>query len=269
MWYRALEYGRYRLAAKSKHGVHSPFVYDLLTQVYEDSTRYPDYAPVEALRHSLREDHRILEIQDFGAANVQDNPDGVLRQRKVAELVKRSAKPKFWAQFLYRLCRYYQPQVILELGTSLGISGAYQLLGALQSGQNRQVQLITLEGSEAIAREAQANLSKLGIAGHAQVIPGSFEKTLDKVLADLVRVDFVFIDGNHRKVPTLMYLDAILKKVHDDSIIVFDDIHWSEEMTEAWEEIKRNPRVTVSIDFYTLGLVFLRKGQVKEHFVLR
>jgi hypothetical protein len=52
--------------------------------------------------------------------------------------------------------------------------------------------------------------------------------------------------------------------------MVFDDIHWSEGMERAWEEIKRDPAVTLTIDIFFVGLVFFRKMQlIPQHFTIR
>ena len=81
--------------------------------------------------------------------------------------------------------------------------------------------------------------------------------------------DLIFIDGNHRKEPTLSYFEKLLPLVHNDSVMILDDIHWSKEMEEAWEEIKKHPSVKVTIDTFFQGFVFFRREQVKEHFVIR
>jgi predicted O-methyltransferase YrrM len=82
-------------------------------------------------------------------------------------------------------------------------------------------------------------------------------------------LDLVFIDGHHLKDPTLDYFEQCLGKAHNDSVFILDDIHWSQGMEEAWEQVKHHPRVSVTIDLYTMGLVFLRSEQAREHFRLR
>jgi len=62
----------------------------------------------------------------------------------------------------------------------------------------------------------------------------------------------------------------LLKKAHNETILIFDDIHWSAQMEEAWEIIKQHNSVTLSIDLFFIGIVFLRKDfKVKQHFSLR
>jgi hypothetical protein len=40
-------------------------------------------------------------------------------------------------------------------------------------------------------------------------------------------------------------------------------------MKEAWEIIKVHPQVTVTVDLFWIGLVYFKKGQVKEDFLIR
>jgi len=129
-------------------------------------------------------------------------------------------------------------------------------------------QVITLEGCPEIAAIAQENFKRLG-ANNIELMIGDFSETLPQALRKMQGVDYVFFDGNHRKIPTLNYFHEALKYAHEDSVFVFDDIYWSEEMIEAWEEIKAHPQVTLTVDIFYMGIVFFRKEQLtKEHFTL-
>jgi predicted O-methyltransferase YrrM len=88
-------------------------------------------------------------------------------------------------------------------------------------------------------------------------------------LNSLPKLDLVFFDGNHQKVPTLDYFHHCLTKAHENSIFIFDDIHWSSEMDEAWQQIQGHEQVSLTIDLFQFGLVFFRKGIAKQHFTLR
>ncbi len=263
MFDQARKYAWYYLNAKTKHGVHSPFVYDLVTQVLEDKSEYPEYAAVEKLRLSLLNNKLVTEVEDFGAGAANR---GNTYERKVSEIAAKAAKPAKWGKLLYRLCRYFQPKYMLELGTSLGISSAYQAAGAASEGQIPE--FYTLEGSANLVELSQINLKDLGLSW-VKPVQGNFDETLQPLVDSLNQVDYAFIDGNHRKEPTLRYFEQLLPKCHDQTLLIFDDIYWSKDMSEAWEEIKAHPRVTVSVDLFYLGLVFLRPDQAEEHFVIR
>ena len=126
-----------------------------------------------------------------------------------------------------------------------------------------------MEGSAKIAAIARVNLSSLGLK-NIGVIEGDFNNTLPEYLSSNKKIDFVFLDGNHRKVPTLKYFEEILLNANEETIFVFDDIHWSKEMEEAWEIIKAHTQVTLTLDLFFIGIAFLGKNfKEKQHFVIR
>lgn len=241
------------------HGIHSPFVFDFVINVLNDKRQYYSFEKIEALRIKLLNDHAVIEVEDFGAGSVKDNK----KQRSIGNIAKLAAKPAKLGQLLFRIVNYYQPQTIVELGTSLGMSTSY-----LASG-NANSSVITMEGAPAIAQKAKENFHLMGLQ-NVQIITGNFDETLLPTLSTVQKVDLAFIDGNHRKKPTLDYFNAFLQKVDDHSILIFDDIHWSQEMEEAWEEIKNHEAVQYSIDLFFIGLVFFRKDfKRKQDFVIR
>ena len=257
----AIKYFNYFLTASSGkgHGIHSPFVFDFITKVLNDNEQYPAYEKVELLRKELLLDNTILTVEDFGAGSSFSKSN----QRTVASIAKTAAKPKKYAQLLYRIVQYYKPATILELGTSLGITTSYFALA------NPSAKIITMEGAEAIANAAQKNFSALELK-NIELIKGNFDTTLSPVIIGLTSVDLSFIDGNHRKEPTLNYFNQLLAKTTFSTILIFDDIHWSREMEDAWEQIKNHSSVTCTIDLFFIGLVFFRtEFKEKQHFKIR
>lgn len=239
--------------------MHSPFVFDFITRVLNDRTEYPAYAQVEQLRKQLRKSKEVIRVEDFGAGSVYQAE----HQRSIGSIARHAAKPAKYGQLLHRMVRHYQPANILELGTSLGITTAYL------ASANPTARLTTLEGATEIAKKAMANLVSLG-QNNVQLIEGNFDDTLPGFLQSTGEIDFAFIDGNHRKVPTLLYFDWLLKHVGNDSIFIFDDIHWSHEMEAAWELIRQHPAVRCSIDLFFIGIVVFRKEfREKQHFSIR
>lgn len=240
------------------HGMHSPFVYDLIRKVLNDGTRYPDYARVEAYRRACKKDTRPLEVRDMGAGSVH----GTVSSRTVASIARHAAKPPKYGQLLYRLAKYYQPSTVLELGTSLGISSRYLALGA------ENTRMITLEGVPSIADYARGAFVRDGL--DIDLREGHFDDTLGPALQDLGRVDFCFVDGNHRLEPTLRYFQQILPHTGNGSMIIFDDIHWSAEMEAAWAQIRAHDAVRCSLDLFFVGIVFFRpEFREKQHFSIR
>lgn len=254
----ARKYVWYRFTASNGkgHGIHSPFVFEFVAKVLQDKTVCPAYASIEAQRRLLLQDKTMLNITDFGAGSALLKT----QQRSVSQIAASSLKPKKYAQLLHRMVRYYQPSTILELGTSLGITTAY-----LASG-NSSSKVISCEGSEAIAAVAHQVWADLSI-NNISAVEGSFETTLPQVLEKVAVIDFAFVDGNHRKVPTLEYFNVLLERLPETGILVFDDIHWSAEMESAWAEIQSHPRVTLSIDLFFIGVIKIDPAiKVKQQF---
>ncbi len=241
------------------HGVHSPFVFSFVKEVLNDHRGFYCFKTIEALREELKQNQTLLTVEDFGAGSNFTK----FRQRSVSSIAASALKTKKFSQLLFRMVNYYQPKTILELGTSLGITTSY--LACAKS----DAKVITMEGSPEIASVARQNFAQLGIQ-NIQLIEGNFDVTLPQTLQTLSSLDFAFVDGNHRKEPTLAYFQQLLQKQNEHSIFVFDDIYWSEEMEEAWNEIKSHPAVTLTVDLFFIGLVFFRKeNKAKQHFAIR
>lgn len=251
-------YIKHILNAKSRHGTHSPFVYRVVDEVIYDFSAKEAYADLENLRKQLLKDERVITVTDLGAGSHINNQ----KQKAVKSIAKNALKPKKLAQLLYRLAKEFKPKQILELGTCLGLTSAY-FAKALP-----QAKVVSMEGCPQTAKIAKENWQKLGI-NNVEVIVGNFDETLAPFIAQQQNLDFVFIDGNHRKEATLNYFNLCLPKVHEHSVLVFDDIYWSKGMQQAWEQIKAHPQVSVSIDLFWIGLVFFRKGQAKQDFKIR
>jgi hypothetical protein len=255
------KYLRYYLTASNGkgHGTHSPFIFHFINKILNDKKHYPAYDKVESLRSRLLKDGTILMIEDYGAGSSVSKTN----KRTVASIAKNAAKPKKFGQLLFRMVKEYQPKTILELGTSLGITTSYLSLARPEAN------IITMEGAGEVAAKASRNFKESG-SGNVTIEQGDFDKSLSSVINGLSSVDFVFIDGNHRQVPTEKYFCQLLSKSDSDSIFIFDDIHWSKEMEAAWETIKNHPLVRCTADLFFIGIVFFRpEFHEKQHFVIR
>ena len=257
----ASKFIRYFLVASNGkgHGVHSPFVFDFIKNVLNDKRQFYAYESVEGIRKQMLTDDSVLTIKDYGAGSIVSKTD----QRKVSSIARTSLKPAKYGQLLFRIANYYKSNNIVELGTSLGVTTAY-LASANTNGK-----VITMEGADQVAKLARKNFEQLGLE-NIEMIEGNFDTTLNGALQNLPSVDLAFVDGNHRKQPTLNYFYQLLEKVNESSIFIFDDIHWSKTMEEAWHEISHHSSVTLSIDLFFIGWVFFRPEQKKQqHFTIR
>ncbi len=257
----AKKYLHYYLTAENSkgHGVHSPFVFEFIKFVLNDKTTYDVYESIEKQRQALLNNKTIIDVEDFGAGSTVIKT----KQRVVKDIAASSLKPKKYSQLLFRMIQFYNKKNLLELGTSFGITTSY-----IASAKNNPV-VTTMEGSQSMAKIAQQNFETLQ-QKNINIIKGDFENTLAPFLAKSNTIDFAFLDGNHRKIPTLQYFTQILSNSTEETIVVFDDIHWSSDMEEAWKEVKAHEAVTLTIDLFFIGIVFLKKDfKVKQHFVIR
>ncbi|MCB2378268.1 class I SAM-dependent methyltransferase [Hymenobacter sp. BT635] len=239
--------------------MHSPFVFGLYAHVINHAGSFAAFAPIEARRQALLRDDTLITVRDFGAGS----HTGAGRQRRLSSIARTAAKPRQFGQLLFRLVNHFRPGVILELGTSLGLTTAYL------AAPYAQARVITFEGCPQTAAVARQTFAELAL-GNIEVIEGNLDDTLAPTLATLPGpIDFAFFDGNHRYEPTVRYFEQCLAHRTDQSVFILDDIHWSAEMEQAWTTIKAYPDVRLTIDLFFIGLVFFRKNQPKQHFILR
>lgn len=256
----ALKYVAYLFSSSNGkgHGIHSPFVFEFVQKVLNDRATYPEYSQVENLRKKLLLDNTPVPMEDYGAGS-RASP----ASRSISQIVRHAAKSPRYAALLYRIVKFYHPHYVIELGTSLGISTSYLAFG------DKTAVIISGEGNYAVASHAKENFESLNLK-NVRIITGSFDNTLPEMVSALPHVDLAFIDANHRKKPTIAYFNELLKKITSNSIVIFDDIHWSSGMEQAWTEIKNHPSVMLTIDLFFFGIIFFRpEFKVKQHFTIR
>ena len=245
------------MRSTNQHGLHSPFVYDLITKCFYDKTNYEDYRILNSYSKELKKDQSKINVTDFGAGSKRNNSN----YRSISSMAKNAGSSKLRSQLLYKLVRYFNSKNILEIGTSLGMGTAALALA------NKQANIISLEGCPETATIAKTQLKKFTFS-NVDIRVGRFEEILQRSIENQ-SFDLIYFDGNHQKGPTINYFDLCLEHGHNDSIFIFDDIYWSKDMNEAWHYIKNHPKVTVSIDTFQWGIVFFRKQQPKQHFTIR
>lgn len=257
----AIKYFNYYIRASNGngHGIHSPFVFAFIKNVLNDKRNYGSFDQIESARQKLLTDHTIINVKDFGAGSAVIKSNS----RIVKNIAASSLKTKKIARLLFRIIKYYEPPRIIELGTSFGITTAYL------SSANQNIAVYTIEGDSNIAAIAKGIFNLLNI-NNVTLLQGSFENKLPCLLNEIRHVGLAFIDGNHRKEATTRYFKQLLEFSDETTILIFDDIHWSSEMEEAWKVIRENPEVTLTIDLFFIGIVFFKKDfKVKQHFSIR
>jgi len=239
--YSVIQYLKYILFSSHKrgHGIHSPFVFDLIIKVFRNKINPDIVFKVEMIRKKLNSNKTYVSVADFGTGSeVRDN-----KLVKVSEIAKKSSVPKKYCKLLAGLSEEFGKPSIIEFGTSFGISTMY------------------LAGAKDNFEEGGLNNIKL--------FTGSFEQLLPEIENSKIKPGLVFIDGNHRKEPTIDYFNRMADLSDENTVIVLDDIYYSPEMGEAWNEIKQNNRVSITIDIFRMGIVFFREGMTRSDYKIR
>ena len=252
-------YIKFLFHSKNEHGVHSPFVFDLVTKCFYDATKYPEYETLKSYRKSLLKNKNTIEVTDFGAGSRVFKSN----TREISKIAQTAGITPKNAELLFRIVRYFQPKSILEIGTSLGLATSALSLA------NENTKIITLEGcpnTMATAKKMFQVSSFKFLNNAVDFVNTEFNLFFENLKPQIF--DLVYFDGNHSKKATLEYFEALLPTISNDSVWIFDDIHWSADMEEAWEIIKNHPKVSVTIDTFQWGIVFFRTEQEKEHFII-
>jgi predicted O-methyltransferase YrrM len=250
--FRAWRFLRFYASAVTRYQLHSPFVFELVETVLHDNRWYYAYRDVEAVRNRMLQSKVVLPLRDYGTGK-----NG--RSVSLAQMVRRAASTTRQGRQLFRLANWSNPRTMLEIGTAAGIGALYLASGA------RAALLHTLEGDPTLASVARANLEALGLH-QVTVTTGPFKQTLPAALQQLKTLDLVFVDGNHQQAPTLDYFEQCLAFAHNETVFIFDDMHWSADMEAAWKQIQQHPRVTLTIDFFDLSIVCINPDfKEKQH----
>jgi predicted O-methyltransferase YrrM len=234
-------------------------MYDFYANVLHNDNEYTQFRAVNRLRKELRSVSRFIKRKDLGALG-KDSP-GDQRFVRVKDIARRSSISRKKGELLFKLVKWLDPSTIVELGTSLGVSTMYMAMAAPKS------QIITIEGCIDSANIARENFEKVSLK-NIQVIIGDFGDKLCDAFETCPSPDLVFVDGNHRQEPTLTYFNNCLQHIHPETVFVFDDIHWSKGMEEAWAAICQHPDVKITIDLFHMGIVFFRTELSREDYIL-
>lgn len=262
MVFQIKSYLQFLWHSKNEHAVHSPFVFNLITKCFYDKKSKPEYSILKEYRKALLTNKNSIEVTDFGAGSKVFKSN----TREISKIAKTAGISPKRAELLFRIVHYFQPSSILEIGTSLGLATSALSLGSRSVGTKAKI--TTLEGCPETAKIAQNQFRQFGLTNINSVVT-EFNSYLSDFKLSPFDFHLIYFDGNHSKKATVDYFELLLPSITNDSVWIFDDIHWSPEMEEAWEIIKNHPKVKVTIDTFQWGLVFFRREQEKQHFVIR
>ncbi len=243
---------------RNGHGIHSPYVFYLVSQVFRNKINAVVVFKIENIRKKLISGTDEIKVRDLGSGAGNNE----IRIRRVKEIARYSPVTKKYGIFLARMASEFGGKYIVELGTSFGISTMYM------AGASPDSVIYSVEGSQSIATIAAENFNDLQF-NNIRLLNGSFEEHLPAIMDLPGNPGLVFIDGNHRKEAVLRYFSAFCKKSDSRTVIVFDDIRYSPEMEEAWEIIKKDERASFTLDIWRMGIVFFKKGITSGNYNIR
>ena len=240
------------------HGIHSPFIFDLVSRVFTNKIDRVIIVAAEHVRRKMLSDRSKIVVKDLGSRS------GLLKSnlRKVSDIARRSPVSAKYGVLLSRMAGEFGRPHIIELGTSLGISTIYMAASCPDAT------VYTIEGCPATAGIARQNFIETGLS-NIQLSEGPFDEVLPRLISTGIKPGLIFIDGNHRKEPVLKYFNMLAEFADSKTVFIIDDISYSEEMAEAWKEIKLHKKVTASIDIYRMGILFLKEGITHNHYIIR
>lgn len=247
------------LSAVDLHSLHAPFVYNLYTDIILKDEPQAVFDEIEKYRTAYLQDKNKIKVQSPGAPSQTSRK----QERSISNIAKKGITSARYGRLLYRLGKAIQPEVIIELGTSLGISALYLSLS------NPQARVYTFEGCPQTAAQARRLFSKWPYQ-NIKLVEGNIDDTLPACLSTLEKkVGLAYLDANHRYEPTVTYYEQLLAQAHEGSIFVLDDIYWSNEMYQAWQTLYLRPEVRLSLDLFEVGILLFKEKHVKEHHALR
>jgi len=257
---RAIKYLKYILLSSNRkgHGIHSPFVFDLVSRVFRNKIDSDIVLSIEMVRKRLISDKRSIFVKDLGSGAESSKTNF----KKVSEIARYSPVTSRFGVLLSNMAKEFGSPLIIEFGTSFGISTMY--LAASCTDTN----VYTMEGCPETVEIAKQNFSEVGL-NNIKVFNQSFDDILEDISTPDNKPGLVFIDGNHRKDPVIKYFVKMAEISDSDTVIIIDDINYSKEMEEAWEEIKRYEKVTLTVDIFRMGIVFFREGMNNKNYIIR
>lgn len=254
----AYNYLKHQWFGFNRHGIHSPFVYTFLEEVVYARKKKPAFNLIRQIKRAALRSNTYITINDLGAGSTINKS----KRRKISDIAKNSSKANKYGELFFRMVQYYQPKSVIELGTSLGFSTLYFALASPSTP------VITIEGCEQTKAQAMANFIHAK-AKNIKSLLGNFDQVYPHVLLQQEQADLVFIDGNHSYDATMRYFEATLPYAQNHTILIFDDIHWSEGMQNAWNKIKDHSQVRVTLDLFFVGIVFFNSNLTKQDFKIK
>lgn len=245
----------FKAQATKGYGVHSPMLYHLITDIIGNLHSYYAYERLERIRNKLKWSKKPVQAGTHGSS-------ASAGQTTFGQIIRQTAMPPEDAQLIFRLVNYYQPENLLELGTGPGLTTAY--IGcAMPKGS-----VTSVEGNGNLTGLA-AKVMRMAGVNNVHLMHTNFSKAIKAYTQKHKRLDFLVIDGDHTYEATMNYYTSLASLLHEKSVVVLHDIHWSVEMEKAWYKITTKPDVKVVIDCFSMGILLYHKALPSQYLRLK
>ena len=226
-----------KLRYRKGHGVHSPFIYNLITKVIEEKTPYYVFEDIENFRKEL------LNCE---------NPINILTAKET--------QTKNYGALLFRLVNFFKCSNILQIGSSTGLMSLYLALPLRKS-----CKCYALEEKTGLLDPACVFAEKHSLM-NLHCIEGAYAANLNRLKPEISSFDFIFINtmGNREKTQEALRLTESF--IYQDTVMVIDNIRNNKAMRTLWKEIKNRQDVRLTVDLLSLGLVFFNTKLNKQHY---
>jgi predicted O-methyltransferase YrrM len=260
IFFRTLKYLKYILLSRHAkgHGIHSPFIFDLVSRVFRNETDRSLVRKIELIRKKMKSDGQSILVNDLGSKADQSKQ----KLRKVSDIARHSSVTAKYGRLLSNMAAEFGKPLIIELGTSLGISTLYL------ASSCEDVTIITVEGCKETAALARQNFVEAGL-NNINILEGSFDEILTGFPDKIIKPGMIFFDGDHRKEAVIKYFNLLSEISDNKTVFIIDDINYSRGMEEAWDELKLHKKVSVSVDIFRMGILFFREGINHNNYVIR
>lgn len=234
---RCITYIYRKLCCRKGFGVHSPFVFDLITNVIEETTTFYSYHDISRIRLQLLQTTQPIHYRG--------------KQISVKKALRLYGISKKEGEFLFRLTNYYKPRTILAIGSSFGLIPLYL------TRYRSDVQCVVLECEQDLAEIAKQVLSKEKNPA-LQILTGAYDVIIPESIAHLRQIDCIYIGKDVGIDNFTTVFQLCVPFIHDHTCCVLADIRSSSEQQHRFRQCCQHPRVTVAVDLLNTGLLFFQ-----------
>lgn len=247
MKFRTRQKIRYSIFSRHKggHGIHSPFLFSLITRVIENKGKFSAYPLLKSAEENVRNMLRILDMKFYHSDSQSESGFSV------SELKTLHLLPARHDSLLFRLVNEFKPGGVNYYGSTFGVT----LLALALADKRIRVNAVILNDHYLSFCRRLAEVYEVG--------------NLNLTGSGIVEVsDFMVIQNPLDP----SYCEQILSVVFArdfDGVVVLCGIHVSQEMESVWKKFQQEKAVRISLDLFEIGMFICRKGLQKENFVLR